>query len=206
MNKIDTATQRTDEHGNVLSIEEAVARYGPTAAYGSESAKYLCLTLPFLSGNGLDIGSGGWPVVERAIQFELPSDKFNDYTGGRAPRVPIEWHGDFTDLPFKDGTLDYIYISHVAEDYPREKWPSMFSEFKRCLKDTGFLVVLVPERTVWQYCVQVLGQCPNCNHHGPEPEVGDMSRAATQVGMKVVEERMTNLFENDYTILGVFTK
>ena len=206
MNKIDTATQRTDEHGNVLSIEEAVARYGPTAAYGSESAKYLCLTLPFLSGNGLDIGSGGWPVVERAIQFELPSDKFNDYTGGRAPRVPIEWHGDFTNLPFKDGTLDYIYCSHVLEDFNPDTWEGILREWKRAIRDDGRIIVLIPEHERWQYCIQVLGQCPNCAHWNPEPSVGDMSAAAVKAGLAVNREHLTNLFENDYTILCVFTK
>ena len=147
MNKIDTATQRTDEHGNVLSIEEAVARYGPTAAYGSESAKYLCLTLPFLSGNGLDIGSGGWHVIERAIQFELPSDKFNSYTGGRAPKVPIEWHGDFTSLPFKDGTLGFVYSSHLLEDF--EDWLPVLTEWVRVLWSGGHIVILIPERHRW---------------------------------------------------------
>ena len=198
--------QRPDEHGNLMPVWEAVQRYGPTAAYPSEAAKYLCLTLPCLSGNGLDIGSGGWPVTERAIQFELPSDLFNQYTGGRKPEVPIEWHGDMKNLPFKDDTLDFIFCSHLLEDFDHQTWPWILNEWKRVLKPTGHIVILVPEHERWQYAVQVLGQCPNCSHWNPEPSLGEMSRAAEQCGLKVHEERLTQLFEHDYTILCVFTK
>lgn len=198
--------QRPDEHGNPMPVGEAALRYGPTAFYGSEAAKYLCLTLPYLNGNGIDIGSGGWPVTERAIQYELPSPEFNSYTGGRKPEIPIEWHGDMRDLPFKDNTLDFIHCSHVLEDFNPEEWPWILREWKRAIKPTGHIVILVPEHERWQYCVQVLGQCPNCAHWNPEPSVGDMSKAAIAAGLLVKEERLTNLFEHDYTILCVFTK
>lgn len=201
-----TADQRPDENGQLITVAEAVSRYGPTAAYGSEAAKYLCLTRNYLHGNGLDIGSGGWPVTERAIQYELPPDEFNRYTGGRKPEVPIGWHGDMKHLPFKDDTLDYIHCSHVLEDLNPTEWPMILMEWKRAIKPTGFIVILVPEHERWQYCVQVLGQCPNCSHWNPEPSVGDMSRAAELAGLHVIEERLTNLFERDYSILAVLSK
>lgn len=198
--------QRPDEHGNLIPVGEAALRYGPTAFYPSEAAKYLCLTRKYLHGNGVDLASGGWPVVEHAIQVELPSQEFNSYTGGRRPEVPIQWHGDLRELPFKDGTLDWVHCSHGAEDFSREEWPHMFKEWSRVLKPTGHLIVLVPERSLWQHCVQVLGQTPNCAHHGPEPLLGDMSRTALLIGMRVVEERLTSLYPDDYTILGVFSR
>jgi len=198
--------QRPDENGNLITVAEAVERWGVTAAYPSEASKYLCVTQRYLHGNGLDIGSGGWPITERAIQYELPPEQFNSYTGGRKPQVPIEWHGDMNHLPFKDDTLDFIHCSHVLEDFNPGTWVNTLAEWKRCIKPTGYIVILVPEHTRWQYCVQVLGQCPNCAHFNPEPSVGDMSKAAVQAGLIVKEERLTNLFENDYTILCVFTK
>jgi hypothetical protein len=33
-----------------------------------------------------------------------------------------------------------------------------------------------------------------------------MSRVATEVGLEIIEERLTNCFEHDYSILGVFRK
>lgn len=198
---------RYDENGNSITIEEAVERWGPTAAYPSESAKYLCLTRKYLHGNGCDLASGGWPVLLNAIQVELPSGDFNKYTGGRAPHIPIQFHGDMRSLPFKDGVLDFCYCSHGAEDFTRDQWPAMFREWGRVLKPTGFLVVLVPEHSRWQYCVQVLGQTPNCSHAPPhEPLLYDMSNAAKAAGLRVIEERLTNLNPIDYSILGVFAR
>lgn len=180
--------------------------YDPNYQYPSESWKYLSETRKYLDGLLLDLGSGGWPVAPHAIQVELPPDKFNEYTGGRKPAVPIQIHGTIFDLPFKDNTVDCVYASHLIEDFPRDQWLHLFREWKRVIKPGKFIVILVPENERWQYCVQVLGQTPNCAHHGPEPKVGDVSRYAQQVGLRVIEERLTNLFENDYTILAVLTK
>ncbi len=178
---------------------------GPTAFYPSEAAKYLSLTLKYLHGNGLDIGSGGWPVTERAIQYELPPDEFNKYTGGRKPQVPIEWHGDMFNLPFKDDTLDFIHASHLIEDFSHETWAVLFKEWARAIKPTGFIIILVPEVNLWAAAI-ARGQPPNCSHHAPEPSLGDVSAVAVSIGLHVVEERMTALFENDYSILAVLSK
>lgn len=180
--------------------------YDPEVQYPSEGAKYLSLTRQYLHGLTLDLGSGGWPIVPHAIQVELPSDQFNAYTGGRKPAFPIQIHGDIANLPFKDSSVDAIHCSHLIEDYSRDQWEPFFREWKRVIKPTGFIVILIPEHERWQYCVQVLGQCPNCSHYNPEPSVGDITRIAQRVGLKVKEERLTELFPNDYSILGVLTK
>lgn len=181
--------------------------FGHIALFPSESSKYLNVMMPYLNGNGVDLASGGWPVVEHAIQVELPKEEFSKYTGGRKPACPIHWQGDIRSLPFKDGVLDFVHVSHALEDFHQSEWPAMLKEWGRVLKPTGFLVVLVPEHSAWQHCIQVLGQCPNCSHAPPrEPILGEMSAAAKSVGLRVIEERETNLFEFDYTILGVFAR
>lgn len=176
------------------------------AEFPSEAAKYLSLTAKYLVGNGLDLGSGGWPVTLRAIQVELPPEKFGKYTGGREASVPIQWHGDIFDLPFRDNTCDYVHASHLIEDFPQSKWPDMFREWMRVLKPGGHLVILVPEYERWKYVVEVLGQAPNCAHVKPEPSLGDISRLAESMGYQVVEERLTALTEHDYSILAVLRK
>lgn len=180
--------------------------YDPDFKYPSEAHKYLELTRPYLSGLVLDCGSGGWPVVPHAIQVELPSDQFNSYTNGRKPAFPIQIHGDIWNLPFKDNTVDTLHSSHLIEDFSRESWVGLFKEWARVLKPGGHLVILVPEHERWQYCVQVLGQCPNCSHHGKEPSVGDIGKAGQQAGLRVVKEHLTELFPNDYSILGILQK
>lgn len=176
-----------------------------TSKYPSEAAKYLPLTAKYLGGNGLDLGSGGWPVIPNAIQVELPPDEFARYTGGREPAVPIGWHGDIFDLPFRDNTCDYVHCSHVIEDFDPMRWPVMFTEWMRVLKPGGFLVLLVPEVVRWNEAIR-RGQPPNCAHHAPEPSLGDISRVAGMLNFHVVEERLTDLYPGDYSILAVLQK
>ena len=180
----------------------------------SESSKYLAFTLPYLVGNGLDIGSGGWPVVPWAIQVELPAEKFLYYTNGRPIPATTEWLGDICNLPFKDGTLDFVYSSHLIEDFSRTElpdqpelptWPKLFKEWTRCLKPGGYLVILVPECELWAAAI-ARGQPPNCSHWAPEPSVGDFTEAAKAAGLIVIEERLTKIDDKDYSILGVAKK
>jgi SAM-dependent methyltransferase len=180
--------------------------------YESESSKYLALTVPYLVGNGVDIGSGGWPVVPWAIQIELPAKDFEHYTNGRRVSSTTEWLGDILSLPFKDGVLDWVYSSHLIEDFCREDtdqypitWHKLFREWGRCLKPGGFMVLLVPDRERWAAAI-ARGQPPNNSHFAPEPSVGDISKAAKECGFEVVEDRLTDFDWKDYSMLGVLRK
>lgn len=178
----------------------------------SESSKYLYLTTPYLVGNGVDLGSGGWPVVPWAIQIEQPEEAFRHYTNGRSVPSGVEWMGDIMDLPFKDGTLDWVYSSHLIEDFCREDtdkypitWYKLFREWKRVLKPGGYMVILVPDCKLWADAI-ARGQPCNCGHFAPEPSVGDISKVAKKCGLEVIEERLTALDWKDYSILGVLRK
>lgn len=184
---------------------------------GCETAKYLALTVPYLVGNGLDIGSGGWPVVPWAIQIEQTEEKFKAYTGGRKVPSTVEWLGDICALPFKDETLDWVYSSHLIEDFPRwianletnepypVSWPKLFAEWKRVLKPGGLIVLIVPDCQLWAAAIE-RGQIPNCAHFAPEPSFGDLTKTLTAAGFVMIEERFTNLNAHDFSILGVARK
>ena len=78
-------------------------------------------------------------------------------------------------------------------------------EWARVVKSTGYLIILVPERTRWEAAI-ARGQSPNCSHAGPEPVVGDMSVAAEKIGLRVIRDSMTDLWPEDYSIVGIFQK
>ena len=165
----------------------------------SETSKYLALVTKYCVGNGCDIGSGGSPVVPTAIQVELPLDQYTKYRGGDIHRSPIQWHGDGRQLPFKDKTLDYVFSSHLLEDFLH--WKPILIEWTRVLKKGGHLVILIPDKERWQAALRK-GQPPNCAHQH-EGYVGELSRYAKFLGLKVLEDRLTDLTPQDYTIIFV---
>ena len=59
-----------------------------------EVEKWRHLVAQYCVGNGVDIGSQGFPVVPTAIQMELPEAEFKHYTSGATPPTPIQWRGD----------------------------------------------------------------------------------------------------------------
>lgn len=171
----------------------------------SETQHYRHLTVKYCQGNGLDIASGGDPVVPTAIQVELPEAEYERYNSGQAPGHPIEWRGTCFDLPFKNDVLDYVYSSHLIEDFSRDKWRELFDEWRRVLKPGGYLIIIVPEVSRWNRAVAD-GQPPNGSHSVPEPSVGDMSRISMEIGLEIVSEKLTECHPHDYSILGIFRK
>lgn len=194
---------RYDENLQIITVEEAVKLYGVSAGYPSEAAKCLPTVLPYLRGNVLDIGSGGWPVIPRAIQIELGEREFAQYTNSRTEDFPVQWHGTGKDLPFKDGVLDTVFSSHLLEDMEHGTWPHILKEWSRVLKTGGHLVILTPDRQRWQDSL-ARGQCPNCAHRH-EPIYGDVSAAGQSIGLHVVEERPVMPYP-EYSVLTVFEK
>lgn len=174
----------------------------------SETARYRHLTVPFCQGNGLDIACGNDPVTPNAIQVELSKERMKHYRGGEEPNNNIELHGDdfWKALPFKTGVLDFVYSSHYLEDVPHEEWVPTLREWLRVLKSGGHLVILCPERNLWKAALD-RGQTMNAAHRY-EPYLGDISKsvAVTGVRAEVVQEKLTALDADDYTIMAVFKK
>lgn len=169
----------------------------------SETAKYRHLTAPYCLGNGVDIGSQGDPVVPWAISVDLPPSEFATYCNGSKPENAIHWGGDCRNLPFKDGTLDFVYSSHLLEDF--EDWIPCLKEWIRVLKLGGNLVILIPDRELFLAAIAA-GQPPNCAHRH-EGRVGELTRAVRPLWkMKVLLDSLTNSYPGDYTILFVAKK
>lgn len=160
----------------------------------SETSRHRNLTERYCQGNGIDLGSGGDPVVPHAINVDLP----DPYT--RVGPVPIHWRGSAIELPFKDGTLDFVYSSHLLEDFGNW-WPAL-REWSRVLKPGGHLVILVPDAGRWRAALD-RGQPPNLAHQH-EASVGELSTYMPPLGLEVVEDRFTHPDDpREYSILFV---
>lgn len=172
----------------------------------SETSKHRDLTVPYCQGNGIDVGSGGDPVVPWAISFDLPRDQFLHYHSNDEPAHAIHWGGDAADLPFKDGVCDFVYSSHVIEDFL--DWSPYLREWARVLKRGGYLVIMLPDKERWNEAIRN-GQPPNCAHKH-EGKAGELSAYTESFcaldGFEVICDKLTNKTPQDYNILAVFKK
>lgn len=117
----------------------------------------------YCKGNGVDIGSGGSPCTKNAIQID--KDRYCKFG-------PVHYVGNGAHLPFKDETLDFVYSSHLLEDF--FLWPNILKEWTRVIKPDGFLVLMVPEIERFRAAVRA-GQPDNLDHQH-EFQVGELSR------------------------------
>lgn len=161
----------------------------------SETAKHRALVAPFCGGCGLDLGSGGDPIVPWAISVDLPDAEGAAY-GTTHFGAFVELRGDATHLHwFRDGVLDWVYSSHLLEDFGG--WQGVLREWMRVVKPGGQLLLLVPEVTRWAAAVAA-GQPCNC-HHVHEFTLGEISHVIRLMpGWEVVEERLAA--PEDYSI------
>lgn len=95
-------------------------------------------------GTGLDLGFGGDPISPRSITLDLETPYC---IVGTAPQ---HLRGDARSLYwFKDGSLDYVYSSHLLEDFPALEIPGILKEWLRVIKKGGYLVLYCPNQ--WLY-------------------------------------------------------
>lgn len=170
----------------------------------SETEKYRHLTSPYCVGNGIDIGSGGCPVVPHAISMDLPPKDFAHYRSNLPPEHAVHLGGDATNLHwFRDGVLDWVYSSHLLEDFL--DWEPILKEWTRVLRPGGTIIILVPDKKLWNEALR-RGQPPNCAHKH-ESRVGELSEHFARIGgVTPIVDQLTNLWEGDYSILFVGRK
>lgn len=109
--------------------------------YQSETSKHRDTLLPFCRGYGLDIGFGGDPVSVNAIRLDFPEPYAQ--TGSAA----VQLGGDCRHLFwFQDDVLDFVYSSHVLEDFAESETLPIITEWARVLRPGGHLVLLLPDQ------------------------------------------------------------
>jgi predicted SAM-dependent methyltransferase len=123
----------------------------------SETSKCRERLAPFCEGYGLDIGFGGDPISETAIRVDMP----NPYT--RTGSFPVQLGGDATRLHwFANGTLDYVYSSHLLEDFKDTR--AVLVEWIRVLKSGGRLIIFCPDQIAYEAYSNARGLPMNPHH------------------------------------------
>lgn len=165
----DDSTYRWQHRPEAFEVGEAVYRQLRKEHFGeqytnicpkSETAKFRHLTAPFCTGIGVDIGAGGDAVVPSAICVDLA--KSNCPAMGSSPvHIPMDCRK--LSAIFMDESLDYIYTSHLLEDFTWDEAQRLLGLWVDLLKPGGYLVILVPEGSLWRRAVEN-GHPPNFNH------------------------------------------
>lgn len=143
----------------VLSLKAAARKVlrRPSGRYASETSKCRARLLPYCTGYGVDLGFGGDPISTHAIRVDSPQPYAN--TG----ESPVQLGGDATKLHwFRDGVLDFVYSSHLLEDFPDTE--TVLREWLRVLKPGGNLVIFCPDEQIYRAHCRRTGQIYNSNH------------------------------------------
>ena len=154
---------------------------------------------PYCSGYGCDVGFGGDPINELAIRIDLPQPYA--VTGDLAPQLG----GDCRDLKwFRDGVLDFVYSSHVLEDFQDTETESILREWTRVLKVGGRIVLLLPDQIRYlQHCAKT-GETTNPHHAIPHFSLSYIRETAKRISeLKFLAGEDIN---NDYSFYIVLEK
>ena len=148
----------------------------------SETSKCRESLAPFCKGNGLDIGYGGDPIVPSAICIDLDTPYANYHSH------PQHLHGDASNLYwFNDNCLDYVYSSHVLEDFIDTE--DVLREWSRVLKPGGNLVLFLPDEQAYRAHCAVNGNEPNKHHVHQEFSLNYLKETVGLIGgLEVIHE------------------
>jgi ubiquinone/menaquinone biosynthesis C-methylase UbiE len=133
-------------------------KLGIPLKYPSETSKVRHLVLDYCIGHGCDIGFGGDKIKKEAIgiDFAIP------YALTGSDEVDIACNVIENEIPVKDETFDYVYSSHLIEDF--ENTTEGLAKFIRILKNNGLLILVFPDQQIYeQHCART-GQPLNMYH------------------------------------------
>jgi predicted SAM-dependent methyltransferase len=149
----------------------------------SETSKCRARLDPYCVGYGADLGFGGDPINERAVRVDMPQP----YT--QLGKYPVQLGGNADALVwFADGSLDYLYSSHLLEDFIDTR--AVLVEWLRVLKVGGRLIIYCPDEQRFRAHCQATGQPYNPYHKHADFSITFVKRILAELG------QTTYLYEN----------
>lgn len=113
----------------------------------------------FCTGVGIDIGFGGDPITPSALTMDLCAPY------ARVGKATQHLRGDARNLSFVcPAALDFIYSSHLIEDFTYRDQVSLMWEWRRVLKMGAIIVVVCPDEKTYSAHCRATGQTYNRHH------------------------------------------
>ncbi len=109
----------------------------------TEKRPEFLLMRPYIKGLGLEIGTG----TNRLSPTVLGIDNYNHIDADMVWDCAPEKDGTqyYQPYPFKDERFDFVFSSHVLEDFNPIVIQTVFDEWLRLVKKGGYLILLVPD-------------------------------------------------------------
>ena len=168
-------------------------------AYQSETSKHRAKLASFCTGYGIDIGFGGDPITPNAIRVDLEIPYANTGEFG------VQLGGDSRSLYwFKDAVLDFVYSSHVLEDFDVSETEPVMREWTRALKEGGRLVLLLPDQQRFVEHCRRTGQPSNPCHAIDHFSLKYVKEVAERIGNLDVLSAEDGI--DEYSFYAVFVK
>jgi len=147
----------------------------------SETSKFRILLAKYCQGSGLDIGFGGDAITPNAISMDLAKPYTKTGNGS------LNLRGDAKNLCwFKNNVLDYIYSSHLLEDFYETE--EVLKEWRRVIKPRGFLILLLPDEQRYRKYRQSLGKTGNPKHKHSNFSLEKVKLILKSINMKIIKE------------------
>jgi ubiquinone/menaquinone biosynthesis C-methylase UbiE len=164
----------------------------------SETSKVRHWVLPYCVGKGCDVGFGGDKIKKidcDGIDFEQP------YTYTGKDKVDIACDVINNEIPVADGTYDYVYTSHLIEDFADTK--DALRKFIRILKNGGNLVLVFPDQPKYVLYCSDLNIPMNPYHIHPDMGYDYMLARLNEIPGISYEILYSNNCEIDYNVIIV---
>ena len=168
-------------------LHGAIGRGSPI--WQSETSKCRARLAPYCTGCGVDLGPGGDPITPHAIRVDLPQPYSHVGT------LPVQLSGKAESLYwFRDGVLDFVYSSHLLEDYPDTE--AVLREWLRVLKPLGNLIIFCPDEQVYRKHCDATGQPYNTHHVHGDFSLDFVKRILDRIGQTEVlhETPLTDIY------------
>lgn len=165
---------------------------------GSETSKVRHWVISYCIGKGCDIGFGGDKISKTncdGIDFPQP------YTYTGKDKVDIGVDVINNEIPVPDNTYDYVYTSHLIEDFVDTK--DALRKFIRILKNKGNLILVFPDQPKYEVYCREMGVPMNPYHVHANMGFDYMLQQLNELGNISYETLFISNCEVDYNVVMV---